>query len=65
MKVLPVLGTLAEAVEMPPVIKALVAGNAQLTTDVVCVLVKYKPFVETVGDIRRYSKAIDVVGLLA
>lgn len=33
--------------------------------DVVCVLVKHKPFIESVGDIRRHSKAIDAVGLLA
>lgn len=31
--------------------------------DVVCVLVKHKPFIEAVENIRRHSRAIDAVGL--
>jgi UDP-N-acetyl-D-mannosaminuronic acid dehydrogenase len=40
-------------------------ADALSTADMVCVLVKHTPFIETVQDIRRHDKAIDAVGLLA
>lgn len=39
--------------------------DALAAADVVCVLVKHKPFIEVVQDIRRHGKAIDAVGLFA
>lgn len=35
------------------------------TADVVCVLVKHRPFIEAVADIRHHALAIDAVGLFA
>ncbi|TQV61615.1 MAG: UDP-N-acetyl-D-mannosamine dehydrogenase [Halothiobacillaceae bacterium] len=39
--------------------------DALATADVVCVLVKHRPFIEAVEGIRRHALAIDAVGLLA
>jgi UDP-N-acetyl-D-mannosaminuronic acid dehydrogenase len=39
--------------------------DALATADVVCVLVKHRPFIESVADIRRNALVIDAVGLLA
>ncbi len=39
--------------------------DALNAADVICVLVKHKPFVEAVQEIRRHVKAIDAVGLFA
>ncbi|MFA1604568.1 UDP-N-acetyl-D-mannosamine dehydrogenase [Alcaligenes faecalis] len=35
------------------------------SADVVCVLVKHRPFVEQVAEIRKHAQSIDVVGLFA
>lgn len=35
------------------------------TADVVCVLVRHKPFINAAMDIKRHAKVIDVVGLIA
>lgn len=35
------------------------------TANVLCILVKHRPFVEALSDIRRHSLAIDAVGLFA
>lgn len=40
-------------------------ADALATADVLCVLVKHRPFVEEVEDIRRHMRAIDAVGLFA
>lgn len=40
-------------------------NGALEAADVVCVLVKHKPFIEALQDIRRHDKAIDAVGLFA
>jgi len=39
--------------------------DALATADVVCVLVKHRPFIESVAHIRRNALVIDAVGLLA
>jgi UDP-N-acetyl-D-mannosaminuronic acid dehydrogenase len=39
--------------------------NALTTSDVVCILVKHRGFVEALDDIRGHSAIIDAVGLLA
>lgn len=39
--------------------------EALATADVLCVLVKHRPFVETATNIRDHRKAIDAVGLFA
>lgn len=39
--------------------------DAIATADVVCVLVKHRPFVEAVASIRNHAQVIDAVGLLA
>ncbi|MCW4152929.1 UDP-N-acetyl-D-mannosamine dehydrogenase [Halomonas sp. 18H] len=52
--------------------QALNAPNVQLAgldealsqADVVCVLVKHKPFIQRVADIKQHSNVIDAVGLL-
>ncbi|ANY15044.1 UDP-N-acetyl-D-mannosaminuronic acid dehydrogenase [Bordetella pseudohinzii] len=40
-------------------------AQALETADVVCLLVKHRPFVEAMPDIRDHARVIDVVGLLA
>ena len=40
-------------------------ADALKTTDVVCVLVKHKPFIEAAEKIRQIGQPIDAVGLLA
>ena len=45
---------------------SLVPLDAALTSaDVVCVLVKHRPFIDASTEIRKHSKAIDTVGLFA
>lgn len=39
--------------------------DALATADVVCVLVKHRPFIQAVADIRRNALVIDAVGLFA
>lgn len=39
--------------------------DALKTADVVCVLVKHRPFIEAVARIRDHALAIDAVGLFA
>lgn len=40
-------------------------GSAMADADVVCVLVKHRPFIEQVAEIRKHAQCIDVVGLFA
>ncbi|MCX5464121.1 UDP-N-acetyl-D-mannosamine dehydrogenase [Alcaligenes parafaecalis] len=40
-------------------------GSALADADVVCVLVKHRPFIEQVAEIRKHAQCIDVVGLFA
>jgi len=39
--------------------------EALATADVVCILVKHRPFIEAVDDIRKHGKLIDAAGLFA
>lgn len=39
-------------------------GSALANADVVCVLVKHRPFIEAITEIRKHSQCIDVVGLI-
>jgi UDP-N-acetyl-D-mannosaminuronic acid dehydrogenase len=39
--------------------------NALTASDVMCILVKHRHFIEAIDDIRRHSKIIDAAGLLA
>ncbi|MDH4865639.1 UDP-N-acetyl-D-mannosamine dehydrogenase [Alcaligenes nematophilus] len=38
-------------------------GSAMADADVVCVLVKHRPFIEQMTEIRKHTQCIDVVGL--
>lgn len=40
-------------------------SSAMADADVVCVLVKHRPFIEQVAEIRKHAQCIDVVGLFA
>ncbi|ARP55268.1 UDP-N-acetyl-D-mannosamine dehydrogenase [Alcaligenes faecalis] len=40
-------------------------GSAMADADVVCVLVKHRPFIEQLAEIRKHAQCIDVVGLFA
>jgi UDP-N-acetyl-D-mannosaminuronic acid dehydrogenase len=40
-------------------------AEALALADIVCVLVRHRPFIEAVEDIRRQGRVIDAVGLLA
>jgi len=40
-------------------------GSAMADADVVCVLVKHRPFIEQVAEIRKHAQCIDIVGLFA
>lgn len=48
-----------------PNLKLIGLGDALEVADVVCVLVKHRPFVEDVSAISKHGKVIDAVGLLA
>lgn len=48
-----------------PKLSLVTLDDALATADVVCVLVKHRPFVDAVEDIRSHALAIDAVGLFA
>jgi UDP-N-acetyl-D-mannosaminuronic acid dehydrogenase len=60
----PNIESLPKKLSLPNLTLSLQA-DALAAADVVCVLVKHRPFIEAVEDIRRHMQAIDAVGLLA
>ncbi|MPS77567.1 MAG: UDP-N-acetyl-D-mannosamine dehydrogenase [Achromobacter sp.] len=48
-----------------PNLRLAVLEEALEVADVVCVLVKHRPFIDAIADIQKHEKVIDAVGLLA
>ena len=60
----PNIEALPKKLKQPGLTHAALA-DALATADLVCVLVKHRPFVEAIADIREHPVRIDAVGLLA